>query len=127
MSEGPMTLTPELQDIAARLQSEQPTPPETIRVASLDKHAHLRRTVEDLYADQQRGEAALRLHQRTLQRHAELHKVQANAREELRRKLEARIKAVEKHADNIDAAQLERLEPLHRGFLGRVRWLFTGL
>ena len=130
MSVGPIGVMPP-GELEAALNSDQPAPaPPTYRVSPLDKHAHLRRVVEDLYADQQRSEEALRVHQAVLQKHADLHRVQATAREDLRRMLEARLKAVEHHVDIVDkrllalASEADALA--NSGFLGRLRWLLTG-
>jgi hypothetical protein len=95
----------------------------TVRVSPLDKHAHLRRTIEGLYADQQRSDEVLRVFQGVLQKHADLHSVQANAREDLRRMLERQI---DNAFSTLNIGISSETAVLHRGFLGRLRWLLTG-
>jgi hypothetical protein len=101
----------------------QPAVPPTFRVSPLDKHAHLRRAVADLYADQQRSDEVLRVFQGVLQKHADLHSVQANAREDLRRMLERQI---DNAFSTLNIGISSETAVLHRGFLGRLRWLLTG-
>ena len=101
----------------------QPAAPPTFRVSPLDKHAHLRRTVEGLYADRQRTEEALRVHQDVLQKLADLHSVQANAREDLRRTVERQI---DNAFNTLNIGISNETAVLHCGFLGRLHWLLTG-
>lgn len=112
-------------EVAAAVLPEltEGTKPPVFRVSPLDKNAHLRRTVEQLWDDQQRAEAALRLHQRELARHQAILGLQTEAREALRLMMA-------KHAADLCALLRDQVNndiaPLHRSFLGRLRWLFLG-
>lgn len=86
--------------------------PEARRVSPLDKNAHIRRILGEHHEDLQQHDHVLGIHQGVLQSHAELHHRQAEAREGLKALLEIR-------GDT-------QTEPLRRGFVGRLRWLFTG-
>lgn len=82
----------------------------------------------------------LQVHQTVLQKHAELHQVQANAREALRADVRPLAEMALARADDVDvrlrALQLEiwgaetKILMLHsvlsRPFFGRLRWLLTG-
>lgn len=96
------------------------------------------------YSNQRRQVEAhaevLQVHQTVLQKHAELHEVQAKAREALRADVRPLAEMALARATDVDArlrlftgrvgtninALGDAVEPLGRGLLGRLRWLLTG-
>lgn len=99
------------QLIATRAEPSRPS-----NVVSLDKHAHLRRTVEEHHE-------ALQVHQTVLQKHAEAHGVHVTAREAMKQQIDL---AFMRERDITAAAIKDYALPRGLGFLGRLRWLLTG-
>lgn len=109
-------VSPELAAAIAQGQRDDESKPPTIRVSPLDKHAHIRRAVEEHHD-------VIAVHHQMLLKHAELHQIQANARAALERKLTAEYYDLYKRATS---ETHNETEPLRRSFFGRLRWLLTG-
>lgn len=109
MSNGPIGDSVPLDVVREQLPELVDKKPSNVvpfeRVSPLDKHAHVRRTVEEHHE-------ALQVHQHVLQGYAQLHGAHAERTAQLKTVVDTRLDVLEKL--------------MTRGFLGRLRWLFTG-